>query len=147
MRIFNGTKSYLDLPITGIQRIQVPAHSVSKDFMPSTEFLSLLVGSYDYSEVALIVSGPYEINMCAGVSGSVGFVVQSLEEAIERFTPKTPEVVVEEKPAEVVEEVETKVEPKVEAQEETKETPKEEKKEKKEKKTRRWDKEDEKKTE
>ena len=25
---------------------------------------------------------------CAGVSGSVGFVVQSLDEAIERFAPK-----------------------------------------------------------
>jgi hypothetical protein len=56
--------------------------------MPSNEFLSLLVSSYDYNELALIVSGPFEINMCAGVSGSVGFVVQSLDEAIERFAPK-----------------------------------------------------------
>ena len=56
--------------------------------MPNTEFLSLLVGSYDYSELALIISGPYEINMCSQVSGAAGFVVQSLEEAIERFTPK-----------------------------------------------------------
>lgn len=88
MRIYNGTNSQLDLPLSGIQRITIPAKSVSGDIMPSTEFLSLLVGSYDYSEIALIVSGPFEINMCAGVSGSVGFVVQSLEEAIERFAPK-----------------------------------------------------------
>lgn len=88
MRVYNGTKSQLDLPLSGIQRITIPANAVSGDIMPSTEFLSLLVGSYDYSEIALIVSGPYEINMCAGVSGAAGFVVQSLEEAIERFAPK-----------------------------------------------------------
>ena len=88
MRVYNGTKSQLDLPLSSLQRITIPANAVSGDIMPSTEFLSLLVGSYDYSEIALIVSGPYEINMCAGVSGSTGFVVQSLEEAIERFAPK-----------------------------------------------------------
>lgn len=88
MRVFNGTNSQLDLPLSGIQRITIPAKSVSGDIMPSNEFLSLLVGSYDYSEIALIVSGPFEINMCSAVSGSAGFVVQSLEEAIERFTPK-----------------------------------------------------------
>lgn len=92
MRVYNGTKSQLDLPLSGIQRITIPAHTVSGDIMPSNEFLSLLVGSYDYSEIALIVSGPYEINMCAGVSGSVGFVVQSLEEAIERFAPKEEKI-------------------------------------------------------
>lgn len=88
MRVYNGTKSQINLPLSGTQRITIPAHSVSGDIMPSNEFLSLLVSSYDYSELALIVSGPFEINMCAGVSGSVGFVVQSLDEAIERFAPK-----------------------------------------------------------
>lgn len=88
MRVYNGTKSQVDLPLTGTQRITIPAHSVSGDIMPSTEFLSLLVTSYDYNELALIVSGPFEINLCAGVTGSVGFVVQSLDEAIERFAPK-----------------------------------------------------------
>lgn len=88
MRVYNGTKSQINLPLSGTQRITIPAHSVSGDIMPSNEFLSLLVSSYDYKELALIVSGPFEINMCAGVSGSVGFVVQSLDEAIERFAPK-----------------------------------------------------------
>lgn len=88
MRVYNGTKSQINLPLSGTQRITIPAHSVSGDIMPSNEFLSLLVSSYDYKELALIVSGPFEINMCAGVSGSVGFVVQSLDEAIERFQPK-----------------------------------------------------------
>ena len=100
MRIYNGTKSMLDLPLTGIQRLSIPPLAVSGDFMPTNEFLSLLVTTFDYNELAIIVSGPYEISMCAGVSGTVGFVVQSLEEAIERFTEKKP--VVEEIPAPVV---------------------------------------------
>lgn len=94
MRIYNGTNSQLDLPLSGIQRITIPEHSVSGDLLPSTEFLSLLVTSFNYNEIAIIVSGPYEINMCAGVTGCVGFVVQSLEEAIEKFTPKKKEEVV-----------------------------------------------------
>lgn len=91
MRVYNGTNSQLDLPLSGLQRISIPPRTVSGDVMPSNDFLSLLVSSFDYSEIALIVSGPYEITMCAGVSGSVGFVVQSLEEAIERFAEKKPE--------------------------------------------------------
>lgn len=91
MRVYNGTNSQLDLPLSGSQRISIPPRTVSGDVMPSNDFLSLLVSSFDYSEIALIVSGPYEITMCAGVSGSVGFVVQSLEEAIERFADKKPE--------------------------------------------------------
>lgn len=106
MRIFNGKNVQLDLPL-GSQRIVIAPKSVSGDIMPSNEFLSLLVTSYDYSEIALIVAGPYEINMCADVSGSVGFVCQSLEEAIARFTPKCDcqkEVKAEEKPCECKEE-------------------------------------------
>lgn len=88
MRIYNGTKSVINLPLTESERITIAAHSVSGDIMPSLKFLALLVGSYDYSELALIVSGPYEINMCSQVSGCAGFVVQSLDEAIERFALK-----------------------------------------------------------
>lgn len=95
MRIYNGTNSVVSLPLTDTERITISRHSVSGDIMPSTKFLSLLVGSYDYEELALIVSGPYEINMCSQVSGCAGFVVQSLDEAIERFAPK------EEKPKKV----------------------------------------------
>lgn len=110
MRIYNGTNSQLDLPLSGTQRISVPPHSVSGDIMPSNEFLSLLVGSFDYSELALIVSGPYEITMCAGVSGSVGFVVQSLDEAIERFAKKEEDTPVV---TEVKEEIEEKIDTEV----------------------------------
>ena len=104
MRIYNGTNSQLNLPLSSVQRISIAPKSVSGDLMPSNEFLSLLVSSFGYNEIALIVSGPYEISMCAGVSGSVGFVAQSLEEAIERFAekkevaPKEVEVEVEKEP-------------------------------------------------
>ena len=115
MRIYNGTNSQLDLPLSGTQRISVPPHSVSGDIMPSNEFLSLLVGSFDYSELALIVSGPYEITMCAGVSGSVGFVVQSLDEAIERFAKKEEDApVVTEVKEEIEEKIDTEIVPAVE---------------------------------
>lgn len=118
MRIYNGTNSQLDLPLSGTQRISVPPHSVSGDIMPSNEFLSLLVGSFDYSEIALIVSGPYEITMCAGVSGSVGFVVQSLDEAIERFAKKENDTpVVTEVKEETEEKIDTEIVPAVEEEE------------------------------
>lgn len=104
MRIYNGTDMQIDLPlIGGDQRLTIPSHSVTTDFMPNAEFLSMVVGSYNYDELALIVSGPFEISMCSKVSGSVGFVVQSLDEAIERFTVKKGE------PIEVKEVEEVKV--------------------------------------
>ena len=116
MRVYNGTNSQVDLPLAGNQRITIPSHSVSGDIMPSTEFLSLLVGSYDYSELALIVSGAFELNLCASVSGSVGFVVQSLDEAIERFAPKEEKIVVNESASETQPEI---TQPEIKAEEET----------------------------
>lgn len=88
MRIYNGKNSQVDMPLANGQRISISPKSVSGNIMPSNEFLSLLVSSYDYSEIALIVSGPFEINMCSQVSCCAGFIVTSLEEAIERFAPK-----------------------------------------------------------
>ena len=90
MRIYNGTKSQVNLPL-GTQSLTIPSHTVSGDFMPNNDFLSLLVSSYGYDELALIVSGPFEITLCSSIPSCAGFVVQSLEEAIERFTPKTEE--------------------------------------------------------
>lgn len=89
MRIYNGKNSQVDLPLA-TQRISIPAHSVSKDFMPNNEFLSLLASSYDDKELALIVSGPYEINMCANIPAIVTLVVQSLDEAVARFNAPLP---------------------------------------------------------
>lgn len=85
MRIYNAKSSQINVPLTGSERLTVPAKSVSRDFMPNKEFLSLIVTAFDYSEIALIVSGPFEISMCSQVSCIPGFVVNSLEEAILRF--------------------------------------------------------------
>ena len=120
MRIYNGKNSQVDLPLA-TQRLSIPSHSVSKDFMPNNEFLSLLASSYDEKELALIVSGPYEINMCANIPAIVTLVVQSLDEAIARFNPPAnAELKVEKKkpepaPAEVEEKVEQPIIPEVAA--------------------------------
>lgn len=87
MRIYNAKNSQIDIPlVSGGERLTVPAKSVSRDFMPNKDFLSLIVTAFDYSELALIVSGPFEISMCSQVSCIPGFVVNSLEDAILRFT-------------------------------------------------------------
>ena len=112
MRIYNGTNSLVTLPISGMQQIAINPRSVSVDFMGSTDFISMLVTSFDINEVALVVSGPYELSVCATVPTAVNYVVQTLDEAIQRFaTPKetetkkveekTPETnITEEKPIE-----------------------------------------------
>lgn len=100
MRIYNGMNKQVDMPLANGQRLSIAAKSISGDFMPNNEFLSLLVTSFDYSEIALVVSGPFEISMCSQISSCVGFVVNSLEEAIARFAEKDkkeePKVVVDE---------------------------------------------------
>ena len=114
MRIYNGTNSQVDLPLAGSQRITIAPKSVSGDIMSSTELLSLLVTSYTTDELALVVSGPFEINQCAQIPTSASYVVQSLDEAIKRFAPKD-----EEKKEEAVSEpvVEPEPEPVAEAEE------------------------------
>jgi hypothetical protein len=57
--------------------------------MPNPRILSLIVTSFDYSDIALIVSGPIEMTMCSETPCCSGFVVSSVEEAIERFTTPT----------------------------------------------------------
>lgn len=114
MRIYNAKNSQIDLPLAGDTRIMVSAHSVSKDFMPSDYFLTLVASTFDEHELALIVSGPYEINMCAKNPAVSEMVVQSLDEAISRFIPKKAEVeekpiVMEEPKEEVIEEVKEEV--------------------------------------
>ena len=87
MRIYNAKNSQIDIPlVAGGERLTVAAKSVSRDFMPNKDFLSLIAPAFDYNELALIVSGPYEISMCSQVSCIPGFVVNSLEDAILRFT-------------------------------------------------------------
>lgn len=105
MRIYNGKNSQLDLPLSGATRLVVPAHSVSKDFLPSDYFLTMIAQCYEDKDLALIVSGPWEINMCAKNPACNPMVVNTLDEAIERFNPQPKEEKVV-----VMEEVETEPE-------------------------------------
>ena len=110
MRIYNATDSQISLPLIGSMRINIAPHSVSQDFLGGTEFLSMLVTSYDVNEIALIVSGPYELNTCANIPTATNYVTQTLEEALQRFNKeeKTEEVKEEEGEAKsVIEEEKT----------------------------------------
>lgn len=111
MRIYNGKNSQVDIPLA-TQRVTIGPKSVSKDLMPSTEMLQLLSTSFDDSEIALIVSGPTELNLCAGVPSCTPLVVQSLDEALVRFNggDVKPEPKPEKKEDPVVEEMEEKEE-------------------------------------
>lgn len=128
MRIYNGKNSQVELPLA-TQRITIGPNSVSKDIMPNVEMLQLISTSFVDTEIALIVSGPSELNLCAGVPACTPLVVQSLDEAVIRFNgtapekkeekpvveePKKEEVVVEEVPEKKVDEKKQKEEVKPE---------------------------------
>ena len=98
----------MDLPIGSNTRLTIPSHSVSKDIMPSDDFLTLVASTFDETEIALIVAGAFEINMCAKNPACTPLVCQSLDEAIERFNPTPKE---EEVKPEVEVEVEEKTAP------------------------------------
>lgn len=119
MRIYNAKKSTIDVPL-GNQRIVVKPNSISQDFMPSVDFLKMMSVTFDEKEVALIVGGAWEGNMCATIPALQAICVGSIDEAIARFNPAP-------KPAETkVEAPQPKEEPvKPEAPEEM-EMPKEE---------------------
>lgn len=128
MRIYNGKNSQVDIPLA-TQRVTIGPKSVSKDLMPSIEMLQLLSTSFDDSEIALIVSGPTELNLCAGVPSCTPLVVQSLDEALVRFNggdvkpepkpeKKEEEPVAEEPVVEEKEEKEEEPEKKVEVKQE-----------------------------
>ena len=128
MRIFNGTKSQVNLPYAGGQRISISPMSVSGNVGPTDELISLIVTAYRDDELAIIVSGPYELTATSRNPVAVSYVVQSLDEAVQKFAIKTEEkkeevkkekveekAPVEEKPAtEEVKTEEVKEEPAVE---------------------------------
>ena len=103
MRIYNARKVQIEMPLGNGSKLIVPSNSVSCEFMPNATIISVFMTSYRSSEIAFIVSGPYEIAMLSNFVGSGDFVVQSLEEAIARFAPKedptttTAPIVIEEK--------------------------------------------------
>lgn len=111
MRVYNATKYTVNFPLTPTQKITIQPNSVSGNILPNTQFLSMMVGVYTPEQIAFIVSGPFEINMCSSIPVTASYVVQSLDEAIARFSPKSQ---VEEMPKEekkVVVEEKINVEP------------------------------------
>jgi outer membrane biosynthesis protein TonB len=123
MRIFNGTNSLLTLPLSGNQKLEILPKSVSQEFMGSTDFLSMVVTSLSSDEIAIVVSGVYELNTCANIPTAVNYVVQTLDEAITRFGIKKKEPEHTEKcTCEKCKAEETKPEPTPEPIEETKPT-------------------------
>lgn len=143
MRIYNGKDSSIDMPLSGNQNLFIDAKSVSGEFMANNNVLSMIATSFEESEIAIIVSGPYEINMCSNMPILTPMVVQSLDEAIERFAVKkeveegntpaeTPAPVEEEE--ELLEELEEEELPTEEVKEEVMEAVSEEEPKKEEKK-------------
>ena len=53
--------------------------------MGTPDFIKMLTLTYNNEEVAIVVAGPYELSMCASVPVAVNYVVQSMDEAIQRF--------------------------------------------------------------
>ena len=88
MRIYNGKNSQISVPLNRSTRIVVGPKRVSQELMPSDDFLTLLAQTFEADELALIVSGPFEINLCAKNPACQPLVVQSLDEALERFAVK-----------------------------------------------------------
>lgn len=88
MRIYNGKNSQISVPLNRATRIVVGPKRVSQELMPSDDFLTLLAQTFEADELALIVSGPFEINLCAKNPACQPLVVQSLDEALERFAVK-----------------------------------------------------------
>lgn len=92
MRIFNGTKSQVNLPYAGGQRISISPMSVSGNIGPTDELISLIVTAYRDDELAIIVSGPYELTATSRNPVAVSYVVQSLDEAVQKFAIKGAKV-------------------------------------------------------
>lgn len=90
MRIYNATNSQMNLPFPG-GTVSIAPHSVSGNLGANTSTISMLVSAYNTEEIAFIVGGPFELNLCSSIPTVVNYVVQSLEDAIERLEPK-PEV-------------------------------------------------------
>lgn len=114
MRIYNARKVQIEMPLGNGSKLIVPGNSVSCEFMPNATIISVFMTSYRSSEIAFIVSGPYEIAMLSNFVGSGDFVVQSLEEAIARFAPKEDPTTTTAAPIVIEEKTTTTPEPKKE---------------------------------
>lgn len=89
MRVFNNRRDQLDLPLAGDVRISISGKSISENILGTTEFLTRLITTFTTDEIAFIVSGPFELSMCANIPTCTNYVVQSVAEAVERFRDKS----------------------------------------------------------
>lgn len=103
MRIYNSTKRLIEIPL-GNQKLSIGSKMLSQNFMPTTAFLKLLVTAFTEKDIAIIVGGAWEGNMCAEVPAIQPLCVSSVDEALARFVPKAEEKK-EEKREEVKKEV------------------------------------------
>ena len=103
MRIYNAKNAQIEMPLSNGTKLVIPGHSISGEFMPNSTVISVFMSSYKPSDIAFVISGPFEISMLSNFAGSGAYVVSSLEEAVARFAPKvdpttttTPAPVIEE---------------------------------------------------
>lgn len=84
MQLYNPTNSSITVPFAG-ERIEVPSHGVSVNFLANPEFVTMIMSAFKPTEIAFIITGAAELTMMAGVLGSIEYSVQSLDEAIQKF--------------------------------------------------------------
>ena len=115
MKIYNAKTATVQLPL-GMRRLVISGKSLSQDFMPTSQFLQMIARTFSPKDLAIIVSGAWEGNMCAETATLHEYCVSSIEEALARFNP--PEEPKKEEPKEELPEPavpETKEEPEVES--------------------------------
>lgn len=140
MKIYNAKTATVQLPL-GMRRLVISGRSLSQDFMPTSQFLQMIARTFSPKDLALIVSGAWEGNMCAETPTLHEYCVSSVEEALARFNPPEEPKKDEPKKEEPKPVLEVKEEePEVESNPETPESdnkPEEEKQEKETKKAKR----------
>ena len=115
MKIYNAKTATVQLPL-GMRRLVISGKSLSQDFMPTSQFLQMIARTFSPKDLAIIVSGAWEGNMCAETATLHEYCVSSVEEALARFNP--PEEPKKEEPKVELPEPavpETKEEPEVES--------------------------------
>lgn len=86
MKIYNAKNASVQLPL-GMRRLVISGKSLSQDFMPTSQFLQMIARTFTPDDLAIIVSGAWEGNMCAETPTLSEYCVSSIEEALARFNP------------------------------------------------------------
>lgn len=110
MKIYNAKNASVQLPL-GMRRLVISGKSLSQDFMPTSQFLQMIARTFTPNDLAIIVSGAWEGNMCAETPTLSEYCVSSIEEALARFNPP-------EKPEKKEEEIKSEPAPEAKVKEE-----------------------------